>query len=291
MEQLPSARESTPAKSNHGIVYFSAAGSTRQLAQAIEQQLMALGCRVWSVDLSQGRAAVKNRGRAEGGEPCCLWVGSPVYCDHALPLVEEWLGRLSPAENSWAVPFVTWGGVSSGLALPELAGVLQEQGYGVLGAAKILAVHSSMWGAEQPLAGEHPDRADQEMLVRLVNGVVDKLDKGHGDTLDLFCLDYLSPQGSQAAATKSLAAAKAARPQPVPDPALCSGCGFCGEVCPVQAITLENGPQIGPECILCMQCVRYCPEQAFPFDHLGVAAYIRELAGNSDEAKESRIFL
>ncbi len=50
------------------------------------------------------------------------------------------------------MPFATWGGVTSGLALPDLAEALQAKGFQPVGAAKVLAEHASMWAAPEPLA-------------------------------------------------------------------------------------------------------------------------------------------
>lgn len=43
----------------------------------------------------------------------------------------------------------------------------------------------------------------------------------------------------------------------------CTGCGACLEVCPTEAIRLENGRAvITMECIACGACPRVCPEGA-----------------------------
>ena len=48
---------------------------------------------------------------------------------------------------------------------------------------------------------------------------------------------------------------------------LCTRCGFCIEICPVQAIRLEEEIVSDPEsCIKCCACVKQCPSQARIFD-------------------------
>ncbi len=43
----------------------------------------------------------------------------------------------------------------------------------------------------------------------------------------------------------------------------CSGCGTCADVCPTDAIKIENGKAtITMECIGCGACPRVCPEGA-----------------------------
>ncbi len=47
-------------------------------------------------------------------------------------------------------------------------------------------------------------------------------------------------------------------------PEICTGCGVCAEVCPLDAIKLENGIAIVMRevCRNCKICVRVCPEGA-----------------------------
>ncbi len=45
---------------------------------------------------------------------------------------------------------------------------------------------------------------------------------------------------------------------------LCTGCGACIDVCPMEALILENGKAriIEDNCSNCRICVRYCPVAA-----------------------------
>ena len=47
------------------------------------------------------------------------------------------------------------------------------------------------------------------------------------------------------------------------DKAKCTGCGDCVDVCPVEALSLENGKAVvNDECIDCGVCVDECPSGA-----------------------------
>lgn len=68
-------------------------------------------------------------------------------------------------------------------------------------------------------------------------------------------------------------------------PDICTGCGACEAVCPVNCISMkadENGtllPGIGPSCIECGSCVNVCPSINPPEFHEAVSCYA---AWNSD---------
>jgi ferredoxin len=47
------------------------------------------------------------------------------------------------------------------------------------------------------------------------------------------------------------------------DKAKCTGCGDCVDVCPVEALSVENGKAVvNDECIDCAACVNTCPNDA-----------------------------
>ena len=180
--------------------------------------------------------------------------------------------------------------MTSGLALFEMATQLSEKNFVPLAAAKVLAVHSSMWRASPPLALGHPDKDDLEQIAQLVDRVIVRLQNDEVVGLDLQSLDYLSPTMRAEAMSKSLQAAKAAMAPLAVNEQDCRQCGECTEICPVAAITLSPFPQFADDCVLCLQCVRTCSHQAFLINPEAVAARIEAMAGQSDEAKETRIF-
>ena len=159
-----------------------------------------------------------------------------------------------------------------------------------MGAAKVLAEHSSLWAAAEPLGAGRPDAADLAQVRDLVAGVVANLAQAAPVPLDLGRLDYLSPSLRTEAASKSLAKAKSMMPAPRAIETRCTQCGECVAACPVGAITLDPYPVMAEHCVRCQQCVRICPEGAFPHDPAATATSIAAMAAASDEDKVTRVF-
>ncbi len=115
--------------------------------------------------------------------------------------------------SHFVVPFVTWGGACSGISLFEMGKELLNKRVTILGAAKILAVHSLMWQLENLLGKGHPDSNDDRMVEELVNRIHYKL---HSDTpkgIKLADLAYQSKENHAEMEKVSLVAAKADMPR------------------------------------------------------------------------------
>lgn len=277
---------------NHLIVYCSPNGSTRHVARVMAKHLMKLGLSVTEFDL--GREDDRQRIAAaiqEIAQPFCLWVGSPVYVDHMVPPVEYFLSSLPGMRQAFAVPFITWGAVNSGVALYEMGQKLEEKGFTVLGAAKVAAVHSSMWKSDQPLGAGRPDSDDDEMVQELVRLIQEKIATPEAKALPLESLNYQPLKIQQEAREKSIAKAKEIYPELAADDDKCSQCGECAQLCPAGAITMNPYPQFGEDCFLCLKCMRECPEDAIPFDTSAMEQRIRSMAAVVRETPLSQIFV
>jgi ferredoxin len=203
----------------------------------------------------------------------------------------ELISLLPERSGSYSVPFVTYGVVTSGIALPEMATKLNGKGYHVIGAAKILTVHSLMWQFENPLGAGHPDATDKKMIEDLVKRVTEKCTVKPVKGLPLSALDYQPGELRKALENITLEMAKDMLPHREINQAKCTQCGICVDKCPVEAIICDPYPVFGKKCILCYTCIRVCPENAIEADFSKVGDFLREKTREFTEQPPAAIFL
>ena len=276
------------------IVYFSPAGSTRHVAEVIEKRFLTLGDEVSSFNLSECSSdvakAISQQMEASDGKSC-LFIGSPVYVSHAVPIVMDCIAKLKKNTGAFAVPFVTWGGACSGISLYEMGKELINKRFTLLGAAKILAAHSLMWQLDDPLGEGHPDDGDDRMVEELVAHVNRKIHEDNPEGIKLSDLAYQTKENHAEMEKISLQTAKAHMPGRTIDTELCNQCQICSEVCPVDAVTFSPYPEFGHGCVFCFNCMKKCPEQAINADLSGIWQRIRDRAAFFSEKPYSQIIL
>ncbi len=276
------------------VVYCSPAGTTRHLGEVLVRSLEGTAERVVVCELGRRRSREEEvlADIAEASGRVVVFVGSPVYSSHALPLVMDFIARLPRRPEAYAVPFVTWGGATSGLALSEMGMALGKAGCGLVGAAKVVAVHSLMWEADEPLAAGHPDSEDDRLVGELAATVAANLLQPRPRLLDPAVLDYQPAAAAAVMARQNLALARQTLPARKVDESCCNGCGVCVESCPVGALVLDPLPVCDENrCIVCFNCVRLCPERAFAVDLGPIHEHIRQRAAHFAEKPLSEIFL
>jgi len=276
---------------NAFIVFCSPAGSTGHVAKVIADFLKKKAIAVNLLDLGGGDdpsrliGLLKSAGPTDG-----LFVGSPVYREIAVPPVVAFLDDLPTASGCMAVPFVTWGGANSGIALWQMGQILRNKGYALAGAAKVLGVHSMMWQSDRPVGQGHPDSDDDRQVCNMVEKVVERIAKTTPESIPLATLDY-QPETVGADAKKKLNQPWVIVPKTIDEEA-CTQCGICETVCPVGAISMDPGPVFSERCFDCFNCIRECPEgviePAVPLDKVEVM--IRKRVETFNERPPTQIF-
>jgi ferredoxin len=276
----------------HRIIYSSPGGSTKHVAEVIEAALLQARAPVDTLELWRGNQRTTPLTTPPEGQRLCLWIGSPVYALHPVPPVLELIDRLEVCSREcFAVPFATYGGVTSGTALEDMGRALMAKGYELLGAAKLLAVHSSLWQSDEPLGHGHPDHEEDELTRSLVQEVLQRLAHSAPEGIGSQALAYQPQKVLDRAAEINLETAMAAHPGFTVHSERCTQCGICEEHCPAGAIKLDDRPVFGEDCFLCHRCVRLCPEAAITTDTQSTEQRIRGLAEYFQESPPSAVFL
>jgi ferredoxin len=274
------------------VVYISPAGTTRHAAQVIGGELAALGTSCSIFDL--GDAACRSeiaKALAATKQDTCLFIGSPVYASHAVPIIMDFIAGLPTGIACCSVPFVTWGAVTSGLALFEMAHALEAQGYPAAAAVKIVAEHSLLWQSKHPLGHGRPDADDDRMVRDMVKKVVAALDSGAAQYVPAASLNYHSEALQKVMAGLVLSEVRKRLPQISLKRDVCTLCGDCAAVCPVEAVELCDGPVFKDCCIACYNCVRACSENALQADFSSMAAGLEQRVRDFGEQCETKVFL
>lgn len=275
------------------VVYSSPAGTTRHVSQVIINTLTDLGYEPKAFNLGDRTNRSKLNSEVKDlMSRCCLWIGTPVYFGYSVPPIIEFIKQLPMSKEGFAVPFVTFGGVTSGIALYEMGKMLNEKGYAIIGSAKILAIHSGMLQCENPLGEGHPDSNDDSMIVNLVKKVNAKLLSKPIQTLSVENLNYQPKDVRETMQKRSFEEVKQMAPSRQLDKEACTQCGICEENCPTQAIKCDPYPQFGDECILCYNCVRLCQKKAIKtsIDLSQAVSMGRKMAEKYAEHPLSQIF-
>lgn len=265
------------------VVFISPAGSTRKIALYIQEKLQSAGVKAVCLDL----AADTDVNQISDAD--LLFIGSPVYAYHPVPQVMSFLSEI-PVRSFYAVLFVTWGGVTSGTALFDMAAAVQNRGAVVAGAAKVFAPHSLMQQLDKPLGQGHPDASDLAMIDKLLDITLAKIKSGNETPVDINSLLYQPEDQLETIRKTTLEKAKSLLPPLRTVIPRCNKCGICIEKCPVHAITLRPSLTIGGTCISCYSCVYACPEKAITADLSRMGDWLNHKAEECGEKEKTEIF-
>ena len=274
------------------IVYSSPAGSTRLVAETIRDCLAKNRIEASMLDLATKNQIARVFDKIQAaGERICLFIGSPVYRDVAVPPIMRFIDNLPVLEGAVAVPFVTWGQACSGVALWQMGNGLRHKGFRIAGAARVLAVHSLMWQSSNPAGQGHPNQSDLIEVEKLVNTLLGRISAKEIESIAPAALDYQAPV--RAGQMKEKIDAPWMNVPKSLDSEKCTCCGLCRDECPAAAIDLSPYPQFDQNCFDCFNCIRLCPEDAIEpaITMSQIEEHIRERVRTIDEKPGTRIFL
>ncbi len=219
-------------KTLYGL-YFSVSHHTRRY---IEGMLVGLPYEKVTIDITDTEERALHR---TFDADDLVIVAGPVYGGR-LP-IDDFLGNIS-GNNTPAIIAVTYGVRAYEDALIELADALTAKGFVVIGAAALVAEHTTV----PQIATGRPLDSDISAAARFVKNCIAK------ETFSTPVIPGNRPYKARTASTFA----------PVLS-GTCFHCGVCQGLCPVGAISLEDEAVVDIEkCILCTACIQNCVTKA-----------------------------
>lgn len=259
------------------LVYFSPTGTTKTVLEGI-----AKGAGIESINHVPLTLPDKASTLINSFSDKLVIIGAPVYSGR---LPADAVKRLQQckAENTPAVLVVVYGNRAYEDALLELVNLSKELGFIPVSGSAFIGEHSYAT-KELPIAVNRPDPIDMEKAEDFGKAVIKKLT----DIQNVDDIPSLSVPGNIPYKEKMTFPASA--PNTLED--LCTMCGICADVCPKEAITVNDTVETDENlCIRCCACVKECPENARIMDDERIMGVTKWLWENCSQRKEPEVFV
>ena len=266
------------------IVVFSPSGHTLQAAKMIQKCCEEKNAVVRLINSTGNNALLFDERKKEHlaqrlGEWDLLFIGGPIYAGHmernVLNIIKD-LPRPDDSHASLAVPFATYGGVHSSVALEEMGRALKRKTYRSLLGIKIAAKHTLTTTLSNVIYPDKPGKEEENIIRQAVDRVYGILEKGKEHVVDqsesfkycptkmrimfkIFSQERIHGKFKKVAILQEK----------------CTQCQQCVAVCPVNMFRMSDGKIVmeaeKSRCILCAECFHACPAGAIEHPYIEMA--------------------
>ncbi|MBN1468045.1 MAG: EFR1 family ferrodoxin [Fusobacteriaceae bacterium] len=257
------------------IIVFSPSGNTKGIGELLQKILEENKISVEILDITGDESffLVKNKNKyleKKVSKHDILFIGAPVYAHHLQFHMKELLKQLPSPNNHWgeiAIPFVTYGGINSGIALHEAAKLLKMSGRKIFTSIKVSSTHNML---KTFMGEELSDNNSKDEIVSILNKLIidisnsdlkvieDKSSYSNYQNLKTHIIDNLIFNEKKWHMKRY--------PQIVINNEICIKCGKCIAVCPVNHLTQTKNSFIAENnnsvCIHCFNCISKCPNKS-----------------------------
>ena len=257
------------------LIYFSPTHTSAEVAHAIAEGTGIKNVEVhdFTCESSGSEVVVQNE---------LTIVAAPVYGGRIAETAIERFRKVKGIDSP-VIPISLYGNRDYEDALLELTNWSRQAGFTPVAAGAFIGEHSySRKDLNMPLAEGRPDQEDCAEAKELGLQVIRKLDA----IVSLEELPFLQVKGNYPYKEKGVATPAT----PVTREEECTQCEHCIDICPTQAVYINNDGEIESDkllCIKCCDCVKECPQDARVFD----TPYTAMLFNNFKVRRTSEIFL
>jgi ferredoxin/menaquinone-dependent protoporphyrinogen IX oxidase len=234
------------------IIFFSATGNTRKVADVIEKKLSEFNVSVTQFDIS----SPQDRNRSISfSDYDAVFFGFPIYSLRAPRVCREWLLRQNGESKRCSV-FFTYGGFGKEPAHYYIKELLEERNFSLVSTAEFLGAHTFNYSGWQAAQGR-PDPSDLKIAEEYT---IKTLERFRADDL-ITVTDFEKPPFPP----EQLDEAEKYRfhlitQLPTRDGKECCLCMQCEELCPTGSMDAVKGVVNPESCIACFRCIASCPE-------------------------------
>ena len=271
------------------FLYFSATGVTEKYVQVMKQYAQEKNCvcEVQNLITPESRQKPIDFNEYNG-----IIFGFPVYSERLPTVIEEWFlehnFNLSETNGNRSTIFYTFGGRDLEEANQIAYYLLNKVGFSLWLAGEFVGSHSFNVGKGWNLAGNRPNEEDFTLAREFAEKSID-IFNGNGT---LFQINTPLEEYKPFIPPKFFGPFWNLFPRRVGD--TCQECRICETECPTEAFNADEGTVDVSKCILCMGCVKKCPEHAIQTGNLTIAALITQMqyrfTRRSTRKKKSRIY-
>ncbi|GAK58753.1 4Fe-4S ferredoxin, iron-sulfur binding protein [Candidatus Vecturithrix granuli] len=259
------------------LVYFSPTATTRAIVKEITKGIKAEQVQHLDCTLPGSRTAPMPVFQDE-----LVILAAPVYVGRIAKVAAEHFATFR-ARNTLAVLVAVYGNRAYEDALRELRDLAVQSGFMPIAGGAFIGEHS--YSSEQkPIAHGRPDTQDRHHARAFGAKIREKLQQIE----TIAAIKPLTVPGNFPYRDPGTLPPMA----PVTNISLCTLCGKCAHICPVNAIATEN-PATSDEniCTHCCACIKICPAQARSVQNEIMLNIVNRLHTTCQARKEPEVFL
>ena len=257
------------------IIVFSPSGHTLQAANIFKEELERKGARVQLVNTTKNpnylnESSIKKQLESDLDAHDVLLIGGPIYAGHMEGHILRIIKRLPEVGGKFgalAVPFATYGGVHSSVALEEMGKLLKKQNRKSILGVKIAAEHTLTKTASKIIYEGRPGKDEEAIIAQAASKIIETASQDIKSIKDISkAFRYSNPKERLMFKLFSQEKIHGKFKHVSIDSGKCIQCQKCVSVCPVNMFDFvdERVKMVKDQhqCILCAECYHRCPAGA-----------------------------